>query len=402
MVTARVEPLFDTSGLDALQQEGVAVVLDRQLALAEGVAGPSDEDIDVLDYRITVHQDHANVLLALDAPALPAAEQAAATVLGELLTESELLASWTVAHSEVRITEDEFNQSLAGAGGEPLGTEPTDSQLEAAVEDALDLDDSAQLNKAHWDTKLTELAGQLRAFDPSAFRPASLAAAEVPSETEHATRLAAGALVHAVRVVTDEIFYDELSLSVNNAVVEEAMGLLVLEELPPCYEHRYDALFARALLLSSSTVATRLTRPEWTAPCSVAEALALRLFINEAQVLLEAAELMEWEDSKPLFEAFSAAAFSDTDHEELFDLDLQLPGEEEDADSGEAGKTAEGGESGEGGASGEAADSESAEGGESAAEVEAVLRARGLAFEQWFHDRTGRGGQEIHPYLRQM
>ena len=418
MVTARVEPSIDASGLDALQQEGVAVVLDRQLALVEGVAGPSDEDVDVLDYRITVHQDHASVLLAMDAPSLTVAEQAAATVLGELLTESELLASWSVADSEVRITEDEFNQSLAGADDEPVGTESADSQLEAAVEDALDLDDSAQINVEHWDVKLAELAEQLRAFAPSAFRPVPLAAEEeVSSATERATRLAAGALVHAVRVVTDEIFYDELSLSVNNAAVDEAVGLLVLEELPPCYEHRYDAQFARALLLASSTVATRLTRPEWTAPRSVAESLALRLFINEAQVLLEAAELMEWEDSKPLFEAFSAAAFVDTAHEELFDLDIQLPGEEgsgsgetretgEDQGSGEAMDNGEISDSGEISESGEISDSgvisESGDGGESAAAVEAGLRARGLAFEQWFHDRTASGGQEIHPYLRQM
>lgn len=398
MVTARVEPSID-AGLDALQQEGVAVVLDRQLALVEGVAGPSDEDVDVLDYRITVHQDHASVLLAMDAPSLTVAEQAAATVLGELLTESELLTSWRVAHSEVRITEDEFNQSLAGADGEPIGAEPTDAQLEAAVEDALDLDDSAQLNVEHWDAKLTELAEQLRAFDPSAFRPASPAAEDVPAGTQRSTRLAAGALVHAVRVVTDEIFYDELSLSVNNSAVDDAVGLLVLEELPPCYEHRYDAQFARALLLASSTVATRLTRPEWTAPRSVAESLALRLFINEAQVLLEAAELMEWEDSKPLFEAFSAAAFVDTAHEELFDLDIQLPGE----GGPDSGRSPAGGEtpvSAETSDSGES--SEKAQEDASAAAVEAGLRARGLAFEQWFHDRTAGGDQEIHPYLRQM
>ena len=47
------------AGLDALQQEGVAVVLDRQLALVEGVAGPSDEDVDVLD-------GHGVLLIARD------------------------------------------------------------------------------------------------------------------------------------------------------------------------------------------------------------------------------------------------------------------------------------------------------------------------------------------------
>ena len=123
-VTAELEPPVAVSELDALQQEGIAAVLDRHLAMVEGVA----EGIDVLDYRIEVHPRGASVVLAVDAPSLSSAEQAAAAVLDELIGESDVLTGWTVAHSEVRITEDDFNRRLAEA----------DDELEAAVEEALD------------------------------------------------------------------------------------------------------------------------------------------------------------------------------------------------------------------------------------------------------------------------
>lgn len=362
VVTARIEPPLEQTGLDPLQQEGVAAVLDRQLALVEGVAGPSEEDIDVLDYRITVQPGSASVLLALEAPALTAAEQAGATVLDELLSESDLLSSWTVADSEVRITEDEFNQSLAGAESDsPVGLGVA-SELEAAIEDALE--DAPQVPAAHtehWHAKLGGLAQQLRAFDHDVF-----------SADEQTSGIAAGALIHAVQVVTDELFYDELALSVNNATADEANGLLVLEELPPCYEHRYDSLFSRALLLSSAAVATRLTEPHWIPPRTVAEALALQLFLNEAQVLLEAAELMSWERSTAVFEAFRSRASAGTSCAELYEVDVTLVDDAEDPETSAA-----------------------------VQDVEAKLRGQGLAFDQWFEVRGDAQDPGGHPYLRQ-
>ena len=128
VVTAGLEPPLETAELDALQREGVAALLDRQLGLVEGVAGPQDADIDVLDYRITVHPDGATVVLALDAPSLRAAEGATATVLDELVRETNLLTGWVVTESKVQITEDEFNQSLAAA------EDSAEAELEAAVE----------------------------------------------------------------------------------------------------------------------------------------------------------------------------------------------------------------------------------------------------------------------------
>ncbi|GAA4839456.1 hypothetical protein [Saccharopolyspora rosea] len=351
-VTAELEPPVAVSELDALQQEGIAAVLDRHLAMVEGVA----DDIDVLDYRIEVHPRGASVVLAVDAPSLSSAEQAAAAVLDELIGESDVLTGWAVAHSEVRITEDDFNRRLAEA----------DDELEAAVEEALDgaaeeVEETA-LDAEHWRERLGSLAARLRAFGPEAFGRGGQ-----PGEGE---RLAAGALVHAVRVVTDEIFYDELALAVNNATVADAVGLLVLEELPPCYDHRYDSLFARSFLLATAAVAVRLTEPAWTPPRTVAESLGLRLVVNEARVMLEAAELMDWETSEAAFGAFADRAFADLDHEELYEVALPL------ADDGEL------------------------ETVEQVGKLEAELRSRGLAFDQWFTPRDGSAREQgTHPYL---
>lgn len=368
VVTAALQPPVHAVELDKLQQLGVMSALDQQLGQVEGVAGPENEDIDVLDYRIEVHTEGATVMLALDAPALPAAEEAAATVLNELLAESPALADWTVGRSEVRITEDEFNQSLAAAtDGTEEGRSDAELQLEAAIEEALEgseEDVDQALDTEHWRTKLLALAPRLGAFDASAFTVGG------SPDPEHA-RLAAGALVHAISVVTDELFYDELALTINDATVEQAVGLLVLEELPPCYQGRYDARFVRSLILASSVVATRLSEPDWVPPRTVAEALALRLFVNEARVVLEAAEILDWDRSELVFAEFSARAFGDREHEDLFEVDVALPAD----------------------------DSVTEAPSPTAQEVEEALRARGLALEQWFRRRDVSDGDTtgVHP-----
>ncbi|MDR7303041.1 hypothetical protein [Haloactinomyces albus] len=377
VVTAALQPPVQATVLDELQQEGVVSLLDRQLGQVEGVTGPESEEIDVLDYRINASAEGVTVMLALDAPSLRAAEEAAAQVLDELIGESEQLVNWTVAQSEVRITEDEFNQSLAAASGS--SEEPRDeieAALEAAVDEALgdsetSMPGTAAPDGGSWRDRLIELAPRLRAFDSTAFAPSG----EADQET---TRLAAGALIHAVSVVTDELFYDELALTINDATVREAVGLLVLEELPPCYQHRYDSRFTRALLLSSAAVAARLTERSWTPPRCVAESLALRLLVNEARVVLEAAELLEWEQSEPLFATFTGRAFADTGHEELYEVDFPLvSGAEFDEPSTEISQAR-------------------------IIEVEDALRVRGLAFEQWFQVRAQEpfeNSDGLHPYL---
>lgn len=364
VVTAGLEPPVDAADLDGLQQEGVVALLDRQLAQVEGVA-TDGEDIDVLDYRITVRERETTVVLALDAPSLKAAEQGAATVLDELLGETELLVGWTVSRSEVRITEDEFNQSFSGRDADDV----EEAALHAAVEEALGAADEPELEEAELDTsvwreRLTALAPQLAAFSPEVF---SDPAGEVATEDR---LVVAGALVHAVRVVTDELFYDELALSVNNATVKDAVGLLVLEELPPCYEERYDALFTRALLLSSAAVAQRLATRGWHPPTTVAEALTLRLVVNEARVLLEAAELMDWDRSGRVFASFDAAAQSTVPQEDLFRVEVVFP----------------------------AADDALTE---PMRREQELLRSRGLAFDQWFEQRAD-DISGLHPYLRAM
>jgi hypothetical protein len=356
-VSAELEPPVGVTELDALQQEGVASILDRHLALVEGVSGPDGTSIDVLDFHVAVHSRGANVVLSLEAPSLMAAENAAASVLNEMISENELLTGWLVTNPEVQLTEDEFNERLAAAGLESVESNgEVQPELSAAVEEALEGQQPA-MTADQWRTELLKFAPQLRAFSPRDF---------APGQPEELNRLASGALVHAIRVVTDEIFYDELALAINNATVADAIGLLVLEELPPCYDHRYDSAFARAFLLASSMVATRLTSPDWRPPRTVAEALALQLFINEARVVLEATELLSWDGSEPLFAEFSRQAFAELNPAELYEVEVPV------TDGG-------------------------AESSARAKQTEAGLRAHGLAYEQWFIPRDGAAG--MHPYL---
>lgn len=382
VVTAGLRPPVDISKLDPLQQEGVVSLLDHQLGRVEGVAGPEAEDIDVLDYRIEVGPDGATVMLAVDAPSLQAAETAAANVVQEVLADSQVLEHWALTHSEVKITEDEFNESLAAAeqkAGEPLSE--ADARLQAEIEEAFEqaeipettswqqreessaereqlVPSGSEPETEHWRDRLRGLSERLRAFTGAVFGR--------PEHGDQRAEVAAGALIHAVSVVTDELFYDELALTVNDATADGAVGLLVLEELPPCYQHNYDARFTRSLLLSSAMVATRLTGGFWRVPRCVAESLALRLFVNEARVVLEATELMSWDESEPLFEEFITHACPDRAYEELFTIDS-------------------------------AAEEESGSSAEHVESVEQRLRDRGLAFDQWFN-RAGDSEFGEHPY----
>lgn len=373
LVTTGLRPPVEAAKLDLLQQEGVGALLDQQLGQVEGVAGPSDEDIDVLDYRIEVRADGATVLLAVDAPTLPTAESAAANVLREVLAEADALGGWTLTSSEVEITEDEFNERLAAAdrAADPALSE-AEQHLQAEIEDALEGADDSERSQTpepnrdpeHWRARLTELAERFRALPAESFTPVDRP--DPPNAT-----LAAGALVHAAGVVIDELFYDELALTVNDATAGQAVGLLVLDELPPCYQHYYDARFSRALLVCATMVASRLTASTWRTPRNVGESLALRLFVNEARVVLEATELMDWTESGPYFESFMARAVSDPSVEELFDAELPVFGAEQSDVSSE--------------------------------QVNAVadrLRDRGLAFDHWFTAGDDvDGAQGPHPYL---
>lgn len=357
--------------LDALQQEGVAAVLDRQLALIEGIAGEDEGEIDVLDYRIAVHASGASVVLALDAPSLTDAEQAAAAVLDQLLQESELLTTWTVDHSEVQITEDEFNLSLAAAegaedGGGALETSEgqPDEQLLAALEQALtEAEDDTELGSDEWREVLGTQADQLRAFDLTAF-----VAVPEDDESEQRARLAAGALVHAATFVTEALYQDELTLALQGASVADVDDLLVLTDLPPCYDFRYTTTFARALLLSTAAVATRLTAREWVPPRTVAECWGVRLMVDAARETLEAAELLSAEVAAQLFDTFLEQALPDRSFEELYEIDRSLDSAEDTGAPGER----------------------------PAEEVEDELRGRGLAIDQWFVPEDTEG---LHPYL---
>src|SRR5690606_42095160 len=127
-----------------------------------------------------------------------AAENAAASVLNEMISENELLTGWLVTNPEVQLTEDEFNERLAAAGLASVESNgEVQPELSAAVEEALEGQEPA-MTADQWRTERLEFAPQLRAFSRRDF---------APSQPEEVNRVASGALVHAGAAGTDGIVY---------------------------------------------------------------------------------------------------------------------------------------------------------------------------------------------------
>jgi len=155
-----------------------------------------------------------------------------------------------------------------------------------------------------------------------------------PDEREAAlteARYVAGALYHAAVTTVDHLFGDLAELTGTGdpgATVRSAKGaaFFVLEDLPARYAHRYDALFVQQLIVAAVTVTARLTEG-WRPLACVAEELALRLLLDQAEVRLEAADL----DLPGWRGIVEDCLFEDTDHELLFDPGLD--GIEDDEES---------------------------------------------------------------------
>jgi hypothetical protein len=132
----------------------------------------------------------------------------------------------------------------------------------------------------------------------------------------------AGALFQASVIVLDDLFEDLDTLRQERfgSTVAEASDdtFLVLDELPPRYAHRYDALFTQQLIVAMVDVTRRFTAG-WEPLGCIAQELALRLILNGAEVQLELAEVELEEDWRAGVEA---ALFEDPDHEMLFDASL--------------------------------------------------------------------------------
>jgi hypothetical protein len=168
-------------------------------------------------------------------------------------------------------------------------------------------------------------SGWLTGLDMEAGSPDERARAWVESE------YVAGALFGACVVVIDHLFMDLNTLMQrgNEATVastgEEAF--FVLDGLPPRYAHRYGDLFVQQLIVATVDVTRRFTAG-WEPLACVAQELALRMILDQAQVQLELAAVDVSEDWRGVVED---ALFEDSDHEMLFDP--ALDGIEDDTDS---------------------------------------------------------------------
>ncbi|HEY8371222.1 MAG TPA: hypothetical protein VIL00_00620 [Pseudonocardiaceae bacterium] len=304
-VMAILVPPVGMPELDELQRAGVTALLDGHLAQLEGATGPDGSEIDLLDYRVVSRPDGADVHLTLEAPSLVVAEEAAAAVLDDILDSTGLLAEWSVTDCQVRLSEEEFQESFHG----PAPTEETPAALPPVEQPDVDA--------TRWQERLLAAAEQFRAFDvDDVFAPGGR-----DGGPDQVARLAAGALMHAVTVITDGLFYDAALLAENYVTVADSQGqgLIVLEDLPPEYADRYDALFTRKFLLASAAVATRLAAPDWVPPNCPAEARALRLFVTEARVILDSADLVPWDESEELYTRFLRHVLDGVDEDRPFE-----------------------------------------------------------------------------------
>jgi len=311
-LTAEIAAPADTPQLDALQQHGVAALLDEHLDALAGIEGPDGVEIEPVDHQIAVQADGATITWVLDAPALAFAEDAAQHALKELLERTELLAAWNVHRCEVTASDDELAAAL-----EP---DEDDGDEEVEFELILDTVESSDEERAERREALAEAGSRLHAFGADAFgQDADSAAAQV----------AAGAVITAVRLLTDELFADIQTLEDTGLSADQVDALWVVDELPERHADSYDAAFAKKFLVSLTILGYRLSQPDWTPPLSTAEALALHLVKSRAENQLAAAGLAEELPVEDLFTAFAEAAFEDFDHEALYGEDAEpLPFDE--------------------------------------------------------------------------
>ncbi|GAA1220753.1 hypothetical protein [Prauserella alba] len=288
--------------LDPLQQVGVVALLDSRLSRLAGIEGPDGVEITPVEHAVHAHLGGANVSWLLDAPALVFAEDATRAVLEQLLEETELLRGWQVKHCAVTATDDQLESALAAS------TEPADDGV-------IEIDPADQLELTERRQRLLDASEYLRAFELDAF-----GFTDGGDVTEQEARYVAGAVMHGVEMVTDELFGDIQLLEDEDGTAVDVEALWVMDELPQQYADQYTALFAKQLLVTTAILGYRLTQEEWTAPLCLAEALALHVVKSRAELELDLADAMPEERAAEIFAHFDDYAFADGAHEELYDV----------------------------------------------------------------------------------
>lgn len=316
-LTAELASPPEVGDLDPLQQVGLVSLLDDRLNSLASIEGPDGVEILPIEHSLEAHLDGAVVHWLLDAPALVLAEEATRAVLEQIIDETDLLAGWEVKHCAVTATDDQLASALAASlePGEVPDTLPADL-AEGVVGQAyvLGSDEVDDIEAARSEAELAERRSSLlraskllRAFDLDVF-----------GGDETRARYVAGALMHGVEMLTDELFGDVQLLDDEDATADEVEALWAVDELPSQYTDRYTALFAKQLLVTTAILGHRLTRPDWRGPLSVAEALALRIAESRAEVELDLAEVVDPDEIDSVYAAFNAVAFDGLDVDLLY------------------------------------------------------------------------------------
>ncbi|OQO93032.1 hypothetical protein B1813_13100 [Saccharomonospora piscinae] len=312
-LTAELASPLATPDLDPLQRVGVVALLDERLSALAGIEGPDGVEIVPVEHSVEAHAGGAVVSWLLDAPALVFAEDATRAVLEQLVEEIDLLHGWEVKHCAVTATDDQLETALA-ASAAPDGAHATAGDGTGWAADVDIAVSEAELAERR--QRLLRSGPQLRAFDPDVF-------GELDDEQ---ARYAAGALLHGVELLVDEVFGDVQLLDDEDATVDEVDALWALDELPPEYADRYTALFAKQFLVTTTILGHRLTRDGWDGPLCVAEALALRIAAARAEVELDLADVLDPDDVEVVFARFAEVALAGLDDEPLFDVaEADLP-----------------------------------------------------------------------------
>lgn len=314
-------PAAGTPPLDALQRAGASDLLGGTLERLAGVDGPDGVVIELEHRWVATHPEGAKLLLAVDAPTLELAESGARAMAEEVLEAVEGFEGWLVASCEVKLQEDAAHQSLAAADGP--GAVPADigervrrmrSQHAAGRAVPLDPEEADERRAV-----LRALAGRL-SVDLSAF---GLSADSTDKASREAAELAAGALVYAIDLLSDDLFDDLVELEADReaeSVTDSERAFMVLEQLPPAYADQYTPLFVRKFVVATAMLTARLTSPSWAGLLTTAEELALRLLIEEAIPALDLHGLYD-DATEEAFAAFKDTVYEDSDHEDLYDTD---------------------------------------------------------------------------------
>lgn len=333
-LTAEVNPPADAPALDALQRHGVAALLDEHLELLAEIEGPDGVEVEPLDHRISVHPAGASIAWTLDAPALAFAEEAARTVLDELLERTDLLSEWSVRRCEVIASDEDLEAALGSVDEEADEDGATDVEVEIDLDELDAIAGIGTVTEADREAQreqLLEAAEALGAFGLEAF-------GYDPEDPEgevslDAASLVAGALIQGLEVLTEELFADIQTLDEAGTPASEQEVLWVLHDLPPRYAGHFTALFAKKFLVNTAILGYRLAQPEWDGPLNLAEALAIRLLKSAAENQLELAGLLEELPLERMFDVFDDYAFEGIDVEALYeDADADSDDGEDDED----------------------------------------------------------------------